>query len=379
VRSRSSVPDDRNAFVLYRQVAQRYREMNKAEAESFSNANFDWPSADATFRGWVAEHDEAISLLCAGAARPEYFLDASSDLPEIQRALSVQAVIIANGAVAVRLGWIGTAGLFKAGRLRAEGDPAGAWTLLNAIVRASRHLEWAVPTAQGRHHGIMLAQYAREPIALWAKDPSVGPTLLRRALDDLSAAEALTPPLSTCYRWEYMVAAESLKNLQPLIAARAEQRHDRSAWHLFALAPGLEAFLSGEPERSRRVLDLLAANDLAWCDRPVAERPGFAVPGLRLYEADPAAPAAARALAPEELARWAESILISPNPTWRMGEIENRDGIDRWSMSALTEAVVVSLFTKETGHRPASPAEALRRYRPSPGDAPDRDEAKPLP
>ena len=43
--SRSSVPDDRNAFVLYRQAAQRYREMNKAEAESFSNANFDWPSA----------------------------------------------------------------------------------------------------------------------------------------------------------------------------------------------------------------------------------------------------------------------------------------------------------------------------------------------
>jgi hypothetical protein len=62
---------------------------------------------------------------------------------------------------------------------------------------------------------------------------------------------------------------------------------------LSAFAPGLDAYLRGEPERSRRVLRLLAANDLAWCDRSASERPLLAVPRLWIYEADPSAPPAA--------------------------------------------------------------------------------------
>ena len=126
-----------------------------------------------------------------------------------------------------------------------------------------------------------------------------------------------------------------------------------------AFAPNLDTFLRGEPERSRRVLRLLAANDLAWCDRPVGERPAFAVPRLRIYQADPTAPPAARALAPEELARWAESILIDPALPWRMGDLEKWERNDRWSMGLLKEAVAVPLFTREMGRPPASPAEAL--------------------
>jgi hypothetical protein len=198
---------------------------------------------------------------------------------------------------------------------------------------------------------------------------------LRRALDDLATAEALTPPLSIYYRQEYLASLGLLTNVEPLITARAQQRHDRGPWHLFALAPGLEAFLNGEPERSRRVLNLLVANDLAWCGRPASDRPAFAVERLRIPESD----VAARGLAPEELARWADSALITPSLNWRLGELDKWERNDRWSFSQLTEAVAVSLFTKETGHAPASPAEALRRYRPTPGDTPDRDEAESLP
>jgi hypothetical protein len=369
-RSPARVPDDRNAFAGYRLAAERFRDMNKAEGASFEKANLAWRRADAAIRGWVAEQDEAISLLIAGSARPQLYLETPTG--------SAQPAIFENGELARRIGWIGTAGLFKAGRLRAEADPAEAWNLLKAIVRASRHIEWAVPTANGRSHGIMLAQYAREPIADWAKDPAVGIALLRKALDDLTDAEALTPPLSRFYRTEYLGALEALSNLQPAITARAQQRHDRRPWHLFAIAPGLEAFLNGEPELSRRVLNLLVASDLAWCDRPVSDRPAFAVARLRIPESDPAAPAASRALAPEELARLADSALITPALNWRLGELDKWERIDRWSMSQLTEVVAVALFTKEKGHPPASPAEALRCYRPLPGDAPDRDEADPL-
>ena len=70
------VPGSHNAFVSYRRAIERFRDMNKDEGNSFSNAEFAWERADATFRAWVAEHDEAISLLWAQpAALPEVFVE----------------------------------------------------------------------------------------------------------------------------------------------------------------------------------------------------------------------------------------------------------------------------------------------------------------
>jgi hypothetical protein len=370
-RPPGGVPDDRNPFVLYRQAAQRFREMNKDEAESFSKANLRWSAADATLRRWVTENREAVSLLRAGSERPKAYLNRPATIDLL--ALADEQEIIR------RLSWIGDAALFEAGRLRAAGDAAGAWALLKAVVRASRHMEQAVPTAWCQTTAMTLVQYAREPVLEWAQDPSVSVTLLQRALDDLTAAEALTPPLSHFYRGEYWVADASLEYPQPLIAERARHLADAGTSDLSAIAPALDAFLRGEPERSRRVLRLLAANDLAWCDRATAERPSLAVPRLRIYEADPSTPPAARAVAPEELARWADSILVNPAPPWRMGDLEKWRQNDRWSLGQLKEAVAVPLYTHEMGRPPASPAEALRRYLPISGDTPDRDEAEPLP
>ncbi len=220
-------------------------------------------------------------------------------------------------------------------------------------------------------------QYARLPVTEWARDPSVGVALLRQALDDLVAAEALTPPLAAFYRGEYQAAEESLVNLDYLIAERARGRAADGRSDLSTIAPSLDAFLRGEPERSRRVLRLLAANDLAWCDQP--QRPAFAVPRLRIYQADPAAPPATRAVTPDDLARWAESILIYPTPQWRMGDLELFDRTDHWSLGLLKEAVAVPLFTREMGRKPNSPAEALLHYLPTPGETPGRDEAEPVP
>jgi hypothetical protein len=371
-RPTAGVPDDRNAFIPYRRAAERFREMSKDEDESFSKANLRWSWADATLRGWVADHREAIALLRAGSERPEVYLERPGKLTDLP-------AIDAEREVIRRLSLIGDAALFEAGRLRVEGDPAGAWAVLKAVVRASRDMERAVPTTWSRDTAIILVQYAREPVSEWAKDPSVSVALLRRALDDLAAAEALTPPLSHFYREEYQAVDATLEYPQPLIAERARHLADAGAFDLSAFAPGLDAFLRGEPERSRRVLRLLAANDLAWCDRPASDRPPFAVPRLRIYQADPSTPPAARALPAEELARWADSVLIHPAPPWRMGDLEKWDQNDRWSLGQLKEAVVVPLFIREMGRPPASSAEALRRYLPMPGDTPDRDEAEPIP
>ncbi len=224
----------------------------------------------------------------------------------------------------------------------------------------------------------MLAQYARESVADWAADKATTVPMLRQALADLTAAESLTPPLSSFYRQEYLVALESLTSPKPFFTSQPQQPANAAQRPYFASFPALDAFLHNEPERSRRVLNLLVANDLAWCDRPVDVRPTVAVSRLHIFEPDPAAPRSARALAPEELARWADSAVVTPTLSWRLGDIEKWEGIDRWSIRSLSEVVAVSLFTKDVGHKPASPAEALKRYRPDPGDTPDRDEAEPV-
>ncbi len=364
------VPGDRNAFPSYQRAAARFQDMTATVGSSFNNANLSWSRADATMRAWVAANDEAISLMLAGSERLEF-------VPELSRSLSGQDANMAKTELARRIGWIGTAGLFKAGRLRAEDDHAGAWKLLQAVVRASRHIEWSLPSA-GRTHGIMLAQYAREPVAEWARDKGTTAAMLHQALADLAATESLTPPLSSFYRQEYLGTLESLTPPKPFFTGQPSQPANPAQRPFVPYLPALDAFLHGEPERSRRVLSLLAANDLAWCDRPGIARPMLAISRLQIYEGDPAAPESTRALAPDELARWADTATITPTLTWRLGEIEKWDGIDRWSMNALTESVAVSLFTKETGRKPASAAEALKRYRPTPGAAPDRDEAEPI-
>jgi hypothetical protein len=346
--------------------------MTAVEGESFSKANLMWTAADEVIRRWVAEHKEAISLLRVGSERPE----ASLELPRGQAGVLAFAV---RQEIIVRLSWIGDAALFEAGRLLAEGDTVAAWGLLRAAIRTSRHMERAAPSVWCRGTAMTLAQYAVQPVSAWAKCPSVSVAQLRSALDDIAAAEALTPPLSSFYRGEYQAAEGSLANLDVLIAERARVRAASGESNPLAFAPNLDTFLRGEPERTRRVLHLLAANDLAWCDCPVGERPEFAVPKLRIYQADPTAPPDARLLAPEDLARWAETILINPALPWRMGELEELERNDRWSMGLLKHAVAVPLFTREMGRPPASPAEALRRYFPMPGDKPDRDEAEPVP
>jgi hypothetical protein len=364
------VPEDRNAFVSYRQAVEKVRDMTRGESDSFAKANLEWSKADAVLRGWVAENQEAISLLRVGAERPE----ASLDLPGIPAGpfgLAEKQQLI------LKISWICDAALFDAGRLRAEGDRAGAWALFKAAIRASRDMERALPTAGCRTVAFTVVQYARGPVSEWAQDPSVGVELLRQALLDLAAAQALTPPLSAFYRGEYQAAEDSLVNLHLFMAERSRADAADGRLHLSTLAPNLDAFLRGEPERSRRVLRLLAANDLAWCGQ--SERPAFAVPRLRIYQADPAAPPAARALPPDELARWAGSTLINPAQPWRMGDLELFDKTDHWSLGMLKEMVAVALFSREMGRKPASPAEALRHYLPLPGDTPDRDEAQPLP
>ena len=130
------VPDDRNPFVLYRQAAGRFRDLSGDNDDSFSKANFRWAWADAKIRRWVADNLEAVSLLRAGSERPEACLE--------QPGTPTDLLDPDGGTIVSRLLAICQVALFEAGRLRTEGDPAGAWAFLKAVVRTSRDIERAV-------------------------------------------------------------------------------------------------------------------------------------------------------------------------------------------------------------------------------------------
>jgi hypothetical protein len=69
---------------------------------------------------------------------------------------------------------------------------------------------------------------------------------------------------------------------------------------------------SNDVERSRRILRLVYANWLAQCDRPPAARAKVAVcDPITLYEPDPSAPYAARAIAPQVVARVLKTSLLA--------------------------------------------------------------------
>ncbi len=226
------VPDDRNAFVLYRRAAERFRDMNEAESKSFTGSNLLWSRADATLRRWVADHEAAISLLRAGSERPEAYLEGAG----IWRSTSPRST--SKVELLRRLSWIGDAALFEAGRLRAEGDVAGAWTLLKAVVRASRHMTRAVPTIEAVPTPSSSSSSPHWPVS--AVGRGSGRSASRCSGEPSTTCwppgALWTVPLAAVYREEYRSAEESLANLQPLIAWRTERRPAAGRFDLFAHA-----------------------------------------------------------------------------------------------------------------------------------------------
>ncbi|WZO96276.1 hypothetical protein EP7_003265 [Isosphaeraceae bacterium EP7] len=366
--TRTRPPAELNAFGPYLRAIEGLGEVIEAQGGVATSGYVDQNGVDPVMRAWMSQHPGAMELLIEGASRPDAFIDVEGGMT------GARATAIRLEATK-RLAALADAALMEAGRLRREGDLAGAWAHLIAAIRASRHMAMAEPTA--RFEASNLAEVAIEPVFEWGRDPKVDLALLRRALDELAAAEALTRPISDVYRAQYATAEESLSNLRPLIHGWSEVRQPAEWPDPLAHTPALESFLNGEPERSRRVLRLLAANDLAWCDRPIFERPEFAEPRLRIYASDPAALAAARALPADDLARWLDSSLIAPTLLWRLGEAELVDRGDRQWMALLKDAVAVPLFTREMGRPPAFSAEAIRHYFPDPAAALDPVEPGP--
>jgi hypothetical protein len=297
---RVELADSANAMVAYRAIFARFGEVehpNNVDRRAWDGS--DWATADPLDRRWAEDHRAALAA----------WLPAT----DLRESLLVQPEALEMGTL---LGPVQTLrsyarlALLEGSRLQEAGDLAGAWRLYRAALRASRHAGMHGGAVQ-RCIGIAVLRLARPRVESWALDPRVTPDLLRRAIADVEACAAMTSPASEMIRAEYFSARAALKLPELWVNLVDSGPYSRTDWtnHVTGVR-WVRRFLRREPERTARVLRLIAAGYLAQSDRPPSLRPRLLFPEFMIYDHDPLTPAAVRSISPEDLNAWAKASVM---------------------------------------------------------------------
>jgi hypothetical protein len=234
---------------------------------------------------------------------------------------------------------------------------AGAWGWYRATLRASRHLgKHGCPPE--RLFGTWMHEKASKALARWASDPRVDAGMLRRALEEVIAIDAMTVPASEPLKLGYRLFLNSLDDPNLIEDLLIGQELQASAnWSRFL--PGPEAtrkpvyaakiLWSNDRERSLRLGRLLMANWLAEVDKPPRLRSKLARFEPPIYEPDPAAPAPSRVLPPGRLSGWLDSSMIAGRFFRAVGEYVAAIDRERSRQSRLVVHLADQLYRREHG------------------------------
>jgi hypothetical protein len=207
--------------------------------------------------------------------------------------------------------------------------------------------------------------------------------MLRRAQGDALTADALTWPLSESLKLDYLIVMRDLDEMKllssevPLPGGKEGLlEHMVPPWRT-TVRREIQQFrfrASNETERSRRAIRLVYANWLAQVDKPAAERAPKAIHGgVLIYEADRAAPPAARAVAPETLSLAIEETLVA-KLLFRSDDAERSEfGTGLWEgngvfarerrqRSVLLIKLAAELYRRDQGKPPANAGALLGGY-----------------
>ena len=297
-----TIPDDRNAFVLYRQAVQAYRPPDRSDKTITIRFNRQarWPTAEPWVRQWVEANRPALDLIRQGSERPDAFdpgagkYGGSADFEAL--ALLQQAILI------------------EASRLEDQGDMAGAWAWYRVDLRLIHHVSLRAETYR-RHIASNWHDELNMRLLGWAADSRTTPELIRAAIADAMAAGALVASDAYTLKAEYqrLMAGRETWDFVGGAAPPAWLRYFKAP--RFLTPEQIEDIMAAdrtwhaEPERSKRLARLLLANRLAYLDLPPARRPAPEADLLpvKLYKFGSEAPPAARALTPAKLDRWLDS------------------------------------------------------------------------
>jgi hypothetical protein len=296
-----TMPGDRNAFVLYRQAASllKQRKGNPAQSNLTVDLLAPWSQVVPDLRQWAEENREALAVYRQGTERPD--------------ALDPAIGFDSDGSKTFRSLWsLRLIALLEASRLEERGDMAGAWGWYRALLRTTHHI--GMHSAVERRNMILRwHRDLRDRLMTWADDPRTSPALLRRALDDVVACEALSPSERDSLMAGYVEVSwllDGLSNPGRNVPRARFQRFWNPDYQLnpeqMQMIWDTWRFWRREPERSRRVVRLVTANWMTYLGLPAGERPkpDPDVASLDLYSFGPQLQAQSRALSPEVLGRW---------------------------------------------------------------------------
>lgn len=296
-----TIPDDRNAFVLYDRAVALYKPLMWSDTSASIPVDRDtvWASSSPEVRQWAEANRESLAVYRQGADRPEA-LDSSLLSPyggyvEFDAHRPFQRLL-----------------LLEASRLEQQGDMAGAWGWYRTVLRSIRHLGQYSRLTR-RFSALEWHGQLNRRVSDWAADPRTTPVQLQRALDDVIACEAIIPSNSYALKLEYLwldqmrgspnypTARMPPSWLRPVASYLTPERVQSisRAWYRW----------EREPERGLRVFRLVVANRLAFYDLPPGRKPApdRDVTICDLYSFGPEASAKARTLSPKSLGRWIES------------------------------------------------------------------------
>jgi hypothetical protein len=290
------IPDADNAFVIYAE-AKRQRLTYPAELRHVDYTTVIWSKAAPNVREFVEKSRPALETWRAASERPDALYHQPDDI-----AMDTLLPLIQD------MTELGRLAALEGSRHEEKGELVQAWRWYRAILRTSRHV--------GRHGVLVERLYganahvvAANRILHWAADPRVDANLLRQALDDTLAADALTPPLSESLKLTYVVYTRDLDELRVLVND-IPMPGGKSGWlEKMVGAAGLKVPIqrfrlraTNDVERSRRAARLMFANWLTQKDKPSSKRAPVAIQKpLLIYRFDPGSPAAARGVDPAVL------------------------------------------------------------------------------
>ncbi len=346
-----SIPEDENAFTFFRRATDRFVG-HESDIGGSVGQYTEWSQIPPDTLRALEQNRESLGIWFEGTKRSRavYLQPGDSTietlLPVVQRLRSFSRLAT-----------------FRARRLELDGDYGEAWDWHRA------HLRCGLLTGQNgfvieRLVGIAIYASASAQAIHWADEARVDATLLRRALDDTLAMEAIGPAYSSTVRYEYYTVVNSLAEPRLLATALSDltpapRRTSLTPWKDRLMK--LYAIALREPERSRRVARLILANWLSACDLPTAERASRAVEfgQLTLYRP---APDELSPLPPEELARWYESTIYAKVffPIWKNIEAARTRG--ERTRAALIVHLAEQLYRCERGKEPSSPQELVGPY-----------------
>lgn len=350
-----AVPQDRNAFALYRRASEALRRPGPPDYQADPDAwkVTDWATLDPAIRRWAEDNREALGLWMEGSERPEaQLID--------PRAVTFSTLL----GPAQDLRDLARLAILDASRRLGEGDVAGAWADYRAVLRASRHAGMR-GTAIQRLIGLAIVRQVRPEVESWMADPRVDAPLLRRALAELRQVQAMTARNSEAVGIEYLMLRNELGRPESRESILRDLRSG-SGETLYYLPGGAEAYLwlKREPERSLRIVEHVFAGWLAHCDTPPPGRPAMvqAAAGIDLYPPAADGPRGVRSLGPSELGPWLESSVFARMYLPAMTSLQGALDGDRQTLATLELALALALYEREHGGPPKTLGELVGPY-----------------